>query len=623
MPSVTANKSLAIKQRSTSPTQAHPGSSQLGFVAARTPFNPVYRKPTCACGGTCPRCQRSAAVQRELTLSAPDDPLEIEADRIADSMTNAPDRPLAQRTGGEFPTGAGLRLQRKCACGGTPRPDGECEECRKKRLRLRRHTCNQVEPSGIPPIVHEVLGSTGQPLDTATRALMESRFGHDFRRVRIHSDSRSADSARAVNACAYTVDKDIVFGAGNYAPKTITGQQLLAHELAHVVQQSRGGSASPPPFPSTALEVAADAASASLVRGESVQVDGTSAPGLARQPLSLNQSLNPSAMSDSELAQEIALIQQWLRENPASNGDNGDRATLTNALAALEQETAGRHPEIAPIQQSGPGSAAPASVAAGVSVGGLGLSGPGVGGPAPPWVTGADAEAETGADAEAETGADAEAETGIEAEAETGIEAEAEVATGEVVTTGAIAVGVGALAGLAVLLYTSPTVSAEEERGMLEEAQQIEANRRQREMNRRKQAELDPSIDPLTDEPEESQNPCDFSPFHECRELGYAFGDFASAEADLATRHPNLVTYRGTEGSTSGNCFRDGQPRPQEEAKALGATHTTFNVPGGGDVASIVCCKCCQQPIPPQQVPSFPSRCEIVKEINESSGTPN
>jgi hypothetical protein len=90
----------------------------------------------------------------------------------------------------------------------------------------------------VPPIVHEVLRSPGQPLDAATRAFFEPRFGYDFSQVRVHTDAKAAESARAVNALAYTVGRDVVFGAGRYAPGTTIGRRLLTHELAHVVQQS-------------------------------------------------------------------------------------------------------------------------------------------------------------------------------------------------------------------------------------------------------------------------------------------------------------------------------------------------------------------------------------------------
>src|SRR5829696_1558346 len=127
-------------------------------------------------------------------------------------------------------------LQRKCACGGAPGPSGECAECRTKRLIQRRAT--RTVPSTVPPIVHDVLRSPGQPLDAATRSYMEPRFGRDFGQVRVHADAKAEDSARAVDALAYTAGRDIVFASGEYTPETAKGRRLLAHELAHIVQQA-------------------------------------------------------------------------------------------------------------------------------------------------------------------------------------------------------------------------------------------------------------------------------------------------------------------------------------------------------------------------------------------------
>lgn len=92
----------------------------------------------------------------------------------------------------------------------------------------------------VSPVVRDVLQSPGQPLEAETRAFMESRFDHDFSGVRVHSDERAAESARAVNAHAYTVGEDVVFGAGQYNTRTAAGTWLLAHELAHVAQQGGG-----------------------------------------------------------------------------------------------------------------------------------------------------------------------------------------------------------------------------------------------------------------------------------------------------------------------------------------------------------------------------------------------
>jgi hypothetical protein len=134
-------------------------------------------------------------------------------------------------------------LQRACACGNHS-GGGECAECKKKHAGSLQRAAVSSGPASAPPIVQDVLGSSGRPLDGATRAFMEPRFGHDFSGVRVHTEARAAESARAVNALAYTVGRDIVFGAGQYAPQTSAGRRLMAHELTHVVQQASGAARS-------------------------------------------------------------------------------------------------------------------------------------------------------------------------------------------------------------------------------------------------------------------------------------------------------------------------------------------------------------------------------------------
>ncbi|AFY34120.1 hypothetical protein Cal7507_3729 [Calothrix sp. PCC 7507] len=126
-------------------------------------------------------------------------------------------------------------LQRQCAACGQQKTGG-CNECDKKRL-LQRRLADQSAPSEAPPIVHEVLRSPGQPLDRETRSFMESRFQHDFSQVRVHTNTKAAESTQAVNALAYTQGKNIVFAPHQYAPQTLSGRELLAHELTHVIQQ--------------------------------------------------------------------------------------------------------------------------------------------------------------------------------------------------------------------------------------------------------------------------------------------------------------------------------------------------------------------------------------------------
>jgi hypothetical protein len=144
----------------------------------------------------------------------------------------------------------------------------------------------------LPGVVEKTLGGPSQQLDPAVRGEMETRFGRDFGEVRIHVGWEAAQSASAVNAKAYAVGQHVVFGAGNYAPGTMAGRELLAHELAHVVQQGKGGGT--PLGSDSLLEGGAQQAAAAATRGSGpVEVSGASGVGLARQ-LDIAQLRRPS-----------------------------------------------------------------------------------------------------------------------------------------------------------------------------------------------------------------------------------------------------------------------------------------------------------------------------------------
>ncbi|HEX4953040.1 MAG TPA: DUF4157 domain-containing protein [Thermoanaerobaculia bacterium] len=139
---------------------------------------------------------------------------------------------------------APARLLRRCACG-QHTGGGECAECRKRKRQLDREAVGGSEPATAPEIVHQVLATPGKPLDPGARSYFEPRFGRDFSGVRVHTGAAAAESAKAVDALAYTVGRDIVFGAGRFAPEGEGGRRLLAHELTHVVQQGSGPAGSP------------------------------------------------------------------------------------------------------------------------------------------------------------------------------------------------------------------------------------------------------------------------------------------------------------------------------------------------------------------------------------------
>ena len=192
----------------TEPTPASPAPHQRGWLPAAWT-----------------RVLAPLPLQAKLTVNQPGDIYEQEADRVATQVMRMPD-PAAG-------------MVRRCACGGVADATGECPACRAKRLGLQRKS-DASDGMAAPPSVHETLRAPGRPLDGGARAFMESRFGHDFGGVRVHTDSGAAASARAVGAQAYTVGQNVVFGEGRYAPGTDAGKRLIAHELAHVVQQGDG-----------------------------------------------------------------------------------------------------------------------------------------------------------------------------------------------------------------------------------------------------------------------------------------------------------------------------------------------------------------------------------------------
>jgi len=188
-------------------------------------------------GQSCSVSQLSSPrLQTKLTINQPGDAFKQEADPVANQVIRMPDPVQAPVHPNR--AGSALTLQRKCACGGS---DAECAACKEEREgSLQRAATQPGAPGAVPAMVHELLRSGGQPLDLTTKEFFEQRLGHDFSRVRIYTDARAAESARAVNALAYTVEQNIAFAEGHYSPATMGGRRLLAHELAHTVQSGVG-----------------------------------------------------------------------------------------------------------------------------------------------------------------------------------------------------------------------------------------------------------------------------------------------------------------------------------------------------------------------------------------------
>ena len=258
-------------------------------------------------------------LQAKLTVNHPGDLYEQEADRVAAQVMRMPD-----------PAAGGAR---RCACGGVADETGECPACRARRLGLQRQS-DAAGGIAAPPSVHETLRAPGRPLDGGARAFMESRFGQDFSKVRVHTGSGAAASARAVGAQAYTVGQNVVFGEGRYAPGTDAGKRLIAHELAHVVQQ--GGEAATvqrvvaPDFQVTEI-APQDAANPDMIFFESggTTIPATEVPKIAPLATPAGQNLTLNGFSDEvgSVAANDALITTRLNAVDAALAAAGHTAT--------------------------------------------------------------------------------------------------------------------------------------------------------------------------------------------------------------------------------------------------------------------------------------------------------
>ena len=169
-------------------------------------------------------------------------------------------RPAATSPGTGAVMSRGRRDDRSCSCGNT------CQDC---RARKRETALPHAWSGPVPSLVPEVLASPGTSLESGFRRQMESRFGHDFGKVRVHRDAKAAASAEAVQARAYTVGHEIVLGAAAAWPESRDTLPLLSHELAHVVQQDKvfGGSGQSGLVQRAGLEQSISAQDASAASG--------------------------------------------------------------------------------------------------------------------------------------------------------------------------------------------------------------------------------------------------------------------------------------------------------------------------------------------------------------------
>ena len=214
-----ARMSEKEQRGSTRFTRPHRAEDATGLISPPSPAK-LHRKAACACGGGCPACHQ--AETSNLALNRSPEQNEAEAKTAADKvMQAAPPNPPNPT----FSVGHAGRS-----------PVSHDEPVSAKREETVRE-----ETSLAPRDVLDVLSSGGKPMDEGTRTFMESRFRCDFSQVKIHDDHQAAASARSINALAYTSGNRIAFASGRYDTNSPSGKRLLAHELAHVVQQHGTG----------------------------------------------------------------------------------------------------------------------------------------------------------------------------------------------------------------------------------------------------------------------------------------------------------------------------------------------------------------------------------------------
>ena len=234
-------KAIATKQPTNESVKQNK-SGEKGRSRSVSPLStgmPLLQRK-CACGGGCPRCQDELGIQTKLKIGEPGDKYEQEADRIADEVMRMPEPSIQRQV--ELEEEEEETLQAKPMSSQiTPiiQRQVEPEEEEKEEIIQTKQVACQI--SAVTPSFEAQTQSLqhggGRPLPPNTRAFMEPRFGHDFSKVRIHTDPKAARLAYSLNAKAFTRGKDIVFAKGSFDQNSLIGKSLLAHELTHYIQQ--------------------------------------------------------------------------------------------------------------------------------------------------------------------------------------------------------------------------------------------------------------------------------------------------------------------------------------------------------------------------------------------------
>ncbi|MFF4346163.1 DUF4157 domain-containing protein [Streptomyces sp. NPDC001530] len=210
---------------------------------------------------------------------------------------------------------------------------------RVRTLKQPRRTGDRAADESIgrtPHLAHTAISGGGRPLEAHTRSHMESHFGHDFTQVRVHTDERAAAAARALHATAYTVGPDIAFAAGTYRPETPGGRRLIAHELAHVIQQ-RNARTVGAGIRVTTTDDPAEREARGRETGRPVALSAVSELLVCRQDAGIRDAGPPGARTGTS-AEEIAQGIERLLSTPSEVAGTGDFPAAFRELAALPEE---------------------------------------------------------------------------------------------------------------------------------------------------------------------------------------------------------------------------------------------------------------------------------------------
>lgn len=216
----------------------HPVRAGHPYAAPASPHVFDHHRPPSVTGAghALARFSIQAPIQLKSEISQPDDTYEQEADQVADAVMRAPESGTAGSVSPDL-------LPAAHGATGLPVVQRQAAEATSTAVSVGAAGGQSM---GLGRAHTPAASSAGQALPPSVRVPFEQRFGLDFSKVRIHTDSRAAESAQALRARAYTQGADIVFGAGQFRPQSGEGRHLLAHELTHVVQQSAGRPRSPP-----------------------------------------------------------------------------------------------------------------------------------------------------------------------------------------------------------------------------------------------------------------------------------------------------------------------------------------------------------------------------------------